>query len=312
MNNLERLDLINTIAIELQRRMTFRDIEAYLPGFGVDLTKPYSGANSKWVYTKEMLADAPPETVLAIADELQIPHRFASTVNKTIIESTVWRPNSFRLFLSHISKYKDKASALQSALLPYGISAFVAHVDIEPTKQWLDEIEAALFSMDALAALLFEGFEHSKWTDQEVGVAIGRGVLILPVMRDLTPYGFMGKYQGLNATGKTVQQVAKLTYQILLGSPQTRARMLTALVDWAALATSTAEAVRPLVLLQGVRDLPGAYLERLKTGAETSAFYQSSTGSRNRLNAFLRERGVAPIGSGQLDIAALDGEEIPF
>jgi len=42
---------------------------------------------------------------------------------------------------------------LQSSLRRFGISAFVAHVDIDPTKEWQDEIEAALFSMDALAAI---------------------------------------------------------------------------------------------------------------------------------------------------------------
>lgn len=180
MNNLERIDLISSIAEELQKRMTFRDIDAYLPGFGVDITKPHSGANSKWVYTKEMLADAPPDTVIAIADELKIPHHFTPTAGRRVVESTFWRPNTFHLFLSHISEFKEKASALQAALIPYGISSFVAHVDIEPTKQWLDEIEAALLSMDALAALLFDGFKESNWTDQEVGAAVGRGVLILP------------------------------------------------------------------------------------------------------------------------------------
>lgn len=73
------------------------------------------------------------------------------------------------------------------------MSSFVAYTDIKPTKEWQGEIENALHSMDALAAILMPGFKDSDWTDQEVGVAIGRGVPIIPIMRGLTPYGFIGK-----------------------------------------------------------------------------------------------------------------------
>ena len=51
--------------------------------------------------------------------------------------------------------------------------------------------------MDALAAILTPGFNESKWTDQEVGVAVGRGSLIIPIRKGMNPYGFIGKYQGM-------------------------------------------------------------------------------------------------------------------
>jgi hypothetical protein len=133
--------------------------------------------------------------------------------------------------VSHLSSFKKTAAALQSALRKFGISAFVAHVDIEPTREWHDEIEAGLFSMDALAAILMPGFKESNWTDQEVGVAVGRGVLVVPIIRGLDPYGFIGKYQGFQAHGKTVVQVARAVFDILVSSPKTRGRALTCLVD---------------------------------------------------------------------------------
>ncbi len=45
--------------------------------------------------------------------------------------------------------------------------------------------------MDALCALLIEGFDTSNWTDQEVGAAIGQKKLVIPIIRDLNPYGFI-------------------------------------------------------------------------------------------------------------------------
>jgi hypothetical protein len=202
--------------------MSYADITTYLKANGIDISKPTSGVNSKWVYTKELLADAPAETVLRIADELGIPHTYAVTATKETVEATFWEAHHFRLFLSHLSTFKKTTGALQAALRRYGISAFVAHVDIEPTREWQDEIEAGLFSMDALVAILMPGFKESNWTDQEVGVAIGRGVLVIPIIRGLTPYGFIGKYQGLQANGMTVPQVAEQVFGILVAAPKTR------------------------------------------------------------------------------------------
>jgi hypothetical protein len=76
---LERLALIDRIGRELQSRMSYSDIDAFLKGFGVDTNKPTSGVNSKWVYTKDLLADSSNEIVIRIANELDIPHSY--TVN---------------------------------------------------------------------------------------------------------------------------------------------------------------------------------------------------------------------------------------
>ena len=46
-------------------------------------------------------------------------------------------------------------------LEPYGISAFVAHEDIKPTKEWEVKIEKALFSMNALCSILTPEFNKS-------------------------------------------------------------------------------------------------------------------------------------------------------
>ena len=52
--------------------------------------------------------------------------------------------------------------------------------------------------MDALVALLTENFHDSNWTDQEVGVAIGRDVPVITIRMGTDPYGLMGKWQALS------------------------------------------------------------------------------------------------------------------
>lgn len=114
----------------------------------------------------------------------------------------IWGGSKIKLFLSHKAEEKENTSKLKDALQNVcGISSFVAHEDIHPTEEWQKEIENALFSMDALVALLTDGFKDSNWTDQEVGVAIGRGVPVIPVKISIIPYGFIGKYQALPGSG---------------------------------------------------------------------------------------------------------------
>jgi len=66
-------------------------------------------------------------------------------------------------------------------------------------EKWQDEIENALHSMDAFAALMTQDFHDSDWTDQEVGFALARGVPVIAVQLGRVPYGFLGKFQALRA-----------------------------------------------------------------------------------------------------------------
>ena len=120
----------------------------------------------------------------------------------------LWGEGKIRVFISHTHEYKEEAKEIQSCLLLYGIASFVAHEDIEPMKEWETEIERALFSMNMLVALLTEKFSESKWTDQEVGAAFGRGVPILPVRMGKDPYGFIGKYQAISGAVNDGLQIA--------------------------------------------------------------------------------------------------------
>lgn len=125
------------------------------------------------------------------------------TALRTVVPSAakrIWGENTYRVFLSHKNDVKKPTAALSESLKLFGISAFVAHQDIRPTKAWQDEIENALHSMDAFVALLTKNFHESDWTDQEVGVALGRNVPMICVKLGRDPYGFIGKFQALSCS----------------------------------------------------------------------------------------------------------------
>lgn len=109
----------------------------------------------------------------------------------------IWGDLPFRLFLSPTSKHKAEVSHLKLRLSGFGISCFVAHVDIEPDEEWQNDILIALNTADAVAALLTPDFHESNWTDQETGIALGKGIPVISVKLGSDPYGFLNKRQAV-------------------------------------------------------------------------------------------------------------------
>ena len=152
-----------------------------------------------------------------------IPSSTATFDERKIAEpSSYWKVGYYKVFISHVSKYKESASNLKLLLEPYGISAFVAHEDIKPSKEWEVEIEKALFSMNALCAILTPDFCESSWCDQECGYAFGRNVLTIPIEKGQLPYGMFGKIQAIKSEGKNAQQIAEKVFEAIVDNDKSR------------------------------------------------------------------------------------------
>lgn len=162
----------------------------------------------------------------------------------------LWPAGRFRLFLSHLAKHKVEVAKLKEELRIRGVAAFVAHDDIEPSLEWQNEIELGLRSMHAMAALLTPEFHSSNWTDQEIGWALGRGVLVVPVRLGVDPYGFVGKFQGVRGSLEMPSQLADAMAQTLISNKHTHGEMRRAVVNAFVGSTSFAmsKALKPLVL----------------------------------------------------------------
>jgi hypothetical protein len=150
------------------------------------------------------------EQCRVIAHRLMAGHRETTSTD----QKRIWGDKGYRVFLSHKADVKKKTAELKERLELFGISAFVAHTDIKPTKEWQSEIQNALASMHAFVALLTRTFHVSDWTDQEVGYALARGVPLIAVKLGLNPYGFIGKFQALACTWDNAPlEIAKLVIE---------------------------------------------------------------------------------------------------
>lgn len=110
----------------------------------------------------------------------------------------IWKEDkTYRVFLSHKSEDKVQTYNIKNALSRYGVSCFVAHVDIEPGREWAKVIENAIFSADACIALMSKNYHESTWTDQEIGCAYGRRIPVILAKIGMPPYGLVGKIQAV-------------------------------------------------------------------------------------------------------------------
>ena len=181
-----------------------------------------------------------------------------SNIQATLFESgdyQGWRNGYFRMFISHITSKKKQASRLKAVLEDYGITSFVAHEDINPTKEWQKEIQRALNSMDCMSAMLYDGFHQSNWCDQEVGIALGRNITVLPLLPDSDPYGFLVEYQGIKIKGMYPEALAKEIFKILCDNTNTRSKYLTCLTNLLLSSSSKNDALKWLSLIEEISNL---------------------------------------------------------
>ena len=135
------------------------------------------------------------------------------------------------------------------------------------------------------------GFKESSWCDQEVGFAVARNIVVIPLIKGLDPYGFISKVQGMPAEGKKVVEIAELIYGILLRSPKTREKMVAALINTLPQARTPAEALKRIKLLEDVKDLPRPLLEQLSVTARGAAIFAKEP-QKAALAKLLRRYGI--------------------
>jgi hypothetical protein len=130
---------------------------------------------------------------------------------------TVWKPKNIRLFISHRDNVKTQAKQLAEYLEAYGISSFVAHDTIEPMEKWQHVIKKSLHTMNFLLAFITDDFFQSHWTNQEIGVALGRNIPIISIKLAKTdPCGFISDTQALPGNINDLEQISDNIYSILI------------------------------------------------------------------------------------------------
>lgn len=148
------------------------------------------------------------------------------------VGSGPWKgENTVRLFISHTHANAKLAGEIKKHLGRFLIESFVAHDDIEPSEKWMRVIESALLTCHAVIAILTPDFRESQWCDQEIGFCLARSLLVVPLMREVNPHGFLSEFQGVKLNERTrPQAAANDVFRILATRPETSERMVPSIV----------------------------------------------------------------------------------
>lgn len=217
----DRLALNQRIAGELSKRYSFDEVGEFLDAFGL-VDSPQSWSD-EYDFARQILAKAPVSVLSEIVDDLGL-EAFSDTAVERQLPAVWVNESKLRVFLSHLSGDKDKAARLREVMAENGMSAFVAHDDIEPTLEWQVQIERALSNMELFVSVHTEGFAKSFWTQQEVGYAVSRRVKIIAIRMGEDPTGFIQKNQALSRGTKRAEQVVAEIKQLLLKDERLRER----------------------------------------------------------------------------------------
>jgi hypothetical protein len=195
--------------------------------------------------------------------------------------------------LSHLAARREFAGELQEALFKYGISAFVAHNDIEPTLEWQVQIETALATCEVLVALLHEKFHASNWTDQEIGFAMGRGVPTFAVQFGETAYGFIGRFQAFEGNGKEASALARELFNSFRKNRQTQRRMSEVVIRLFEESNTYAEAKDRVGYLETSEAWEASFPQRLRSAVRVNGQIEGSFGVPERVERLIKKREKA-------------------
>ena len=199
----------------------------------------------------------------------------------------MWRNGYFRLFISHLARKRRFAGEIQQELLKFGVSSFVAHKDIAPTKEWQNEIESALKTCDGMLALLHPGFHESDWTDQEIGYAMGRQLFIVTISFGIDPYGFIGRFQAMEGNHKSTKDLTTELFDILRQHQQTRERISKSVVEYFSQSNSFQCAKKNMELLERLDYWDPSLSTRVRSAANSNGQIRDAWGVPERLKEFI-------------------------
>ena len=230
-----------------------------------------------------MIEDADEDLLISLRRHL----RSEPSATGPRVELSFWHENYFRLFMSHRATYRRFASELQAQLLAFGISSFVAHEDIEPTREWQNQIETALETADALVALMHPEFHQSNWTDQEIGYALARHLPVVSVNLGCDPYGFIERFQALDGQDKTATTLARDLFTVLNRNAMTYRRIAYSVVRRFAESESWNEAKINMGLLEKLEYWDSTLSDIAQRAINKNGELRHAFGVPERLGSFI-------------------------
>lgn len=226
----------------------------------------------------------------------------------------IWKPGYLRLFISHRDEFKKEANQLAIALEEYGVSSFVAHDTIEPMAEWQHEIIKALFSMEVMLTFITDNFSDSHWTNQEIGVAIGRGIPIIPVkLQEKDPHAFISSIQAIRGDISNPQKSAETIYKVLIDKLNQENRIKKSVLQAFLTVNEFKDVPSRFKKLQQIKTITDSDIQSIIDGFANNYYLYNAIyliNDRNRLTNFLESRSGKKYKIAGKNIRAIDSPAV--
>jgi TIR domain len=299
----QRIKILKEVSNQLKDD-EWPEIDLVLTQF--QLPTQYRWEGTKAAYVLEMANAATDDVLNSLAEHFDLSAAVPGT--PAVLHPSFWKEGTLKVFISHLAVHRKFAGELQAELAKLGISAFVAHNDIEPASEWQTEIEKALATCDSLVALLHSDFHKSNCTDQEIGFAMGRGVPIFSVRAGQDPYGFIGRFQAFQGAGKAAYALAYELFNAFRKHKQTQDMMPEILITLLENSKSFDKARTRTGFLEEVESWKTSFTSRLRSAIKNNSQISGSWGVPDRLETLIVKWDPS---ENKINVASID-DDIPF
>lgn len=280
----QRIKLIQNIADHMESD-DWTMIDLVLKQFGLRTSDQWS--NDRKSYVIEMVSAASDDDLSELAEHFGMEVKAKDADPAPPPNLPYWADGQVRVFISHLTDERQQAADVQAALSRFGMSSFVAHNDIHPTVEWQIEIESALATCDLLVALIHPKFVESRWCDQEVGYALGRGIPVFTVRCGADPHGFVSRFQAFNGNGKTAFQIATNIFEAAIEHKKLQAKMADVVISLFENSGSFASAKSRIGFVEQLKVWDKTYSSRLVKAVEKNDQVSGSWGVPEQVKALV-------------------------
>ena len=282
----QRVRIIKDIADHLDSE-DWTTIDLTLKQFDFPISDQWSGTIKSYIV--KMVEDAKDDDLIELGQHLGMQLDNQDVAAAAERDTPYWHGGHLKVFISHLTTEREQAANLQEGLRRYGLSGFVAHNDINPTTEWQVEIETALTTCDMLVALIHPGFVHSKWCDQEIGYALGRGIPVFAVRCGADPHGFVSRFQAFNGIGKTPIQISLELFKAAIDHKKLQDKMADIVVDLFINSNSFSAAKERIGYVERLNTWDKSYSNRLAKALKINSQISGSWGVPSQVDALLKK-----------------------
>ena len=136
--------------------------------------------------------------------------------------------------------------------------------------------------------MIDDNFKASNWCDQEAGIAFGMDKFIVPVRLGFDPYGFIGKFQGIQGKGKLPKKMAEEIYSLLISAEKTKKKLAEGIIEMFVSSKSYKEARDGVVKLRQIRYINESLIKKLEKGLTENSQIRDAIGVPEKIRQLIR------------------------